>query len=87
MVFTESGGIQEGTSVLGIPCITLRDTTERPITTELGTNQVVGSDPKAILAAWGRAMEQEWEPAQIPLWDGKAAQRVLDILIEDLSAR
>ena len=85
VVFTDSGGIQEETTVLKIPCITLRDNTERPVTTEIGSNQIVGTDPKRILNAYRNVTSGEWREPQIPpLWDGKAAQRIVRILIKGL---
>ena len=85
LVLTDSGGIQEETSVLGIPCLTLRHNTERPITVELGTNRVVGTDPDTIVAAAKEALSTSWSPAEIPLWDGMAGQRIADVLLADLS--
>lgn len=86
MILTDSGGIQEETTALGIPCITMRDNTERPITVEQGTNRLVGSDPAAILAAVYHVLDGEEKPARVPeLWDGKAAQRIVAILERDLS--
>ena len=85
LVLTDSGGIQEETSVLGVPCLTLRKNTERPITCELGTNRLVGVDPNDIVAAAGEALAREWGPAEIPLWDGNTATRIVDILVNDLS--
>lgn len=80
MVLTDSGGIQEETTVLGVPCITLRSNTERPATVTEGTNMLAGSDPKKIAAAWQQAMAAP-KAARIPeLWDGRAACRILDIL-------
>lgn len=67
-----------------MPCITLRDSTERPITCELGTNVVVGSDRDGILEATHNALSREWEPAQIPLWDGRTADRIAEILVQGL---
>jgi len=84
LALTDSGGIQEETSVLGVPCLTLRHNTERPITVELGTNRVVGSDPDAIVEAARQALDGEWSPAEIPLWDGKSAERIAQVLIADL---
>lgn len=85
IVLTDSGGVQEETSVLGVPCLTLRENTERPVTCELGTNQLVGTDPDAILRAAKRALDEPCEPADIPLWDGHAASRIAGVLIGDLT--
>ena len=82
LVLTDSGGIQEETTVLGIPCLTLRENTERPITCDLGTNRLVGSDPKLIVKAAESAIASEWSAATIPYWDGRAANRIADILVE-----
>jgi UDP-N-acetylglucosamine 2-epimerase (non-hydrolysing) len=77
-VLSDSGGIQEETSVLGVPCLTLRDNTERPITVELGSSELVGSDPVRIREAWGRLMAGNWKRASpIPLWDGHTAERTV----------
>lgn len=82
LMLTDSGGIQEETSFLGIPCVTLRDNTERPITVSLGTNTVVGTEPDKILAAAFLSLDQSSpNPVSIPLWDGHAAERILDALI------
>jgi UDP-N-acetylglucosamine 2-epimerase (non-hydrolysing) len=83
LVLTDSGGLQEETTALGVPCLTLRESTERPITVEEGTNQVVGSDPARILAAAedvlaGRAAYAGRVPE---LWDGRAAERIADALL------
>jgi UDP-N-acetylglucosamine 2-epimerase (non-hydrolysing) len=85
LVLTDSGGLQEETSILGIPCLTLRPNTERPITCELGTNQVVGTDPHAVEAAAESALSRTWRPATIPLWDGHTAERIVTVLVEDLA--
>ncbi len=85
LVLTDSGGIQEETTVLGIPCITLRENTERPITVELGTNTIAGTDPANIVAAAFRALDESPNtsaPRVPPLWDGHTADRILDALIE-----
>ncbi len=80
LVLTDSGGLQEETSVLGIPCLTLRENTERPITVTHGTNRIVGVDPNAIKNAAREALGEHIEPRQIPLWDGRTAGRIVDAL-------
>jgi len=78
---TDSGGLQEETTVLRVPCITMRENTERPSTCEVGTNQLVGTDPVAILAAWEKVKAGEYDNREIPeLWDGRAAERIAEIL-------
>jgi UDP-N-acetylglucosamine 2-epimerase (non-hydrolysing) len=77
MVLTDSGGIQEETTGLGTPCLTLRDNTERPITVSEGTNQIVGTDPQAILGAVDEILRSGGKAGRIPaLWDGHAAERI-----------
>jgi UDP-N-acetylglucosamine 2-epimerase (non-hydrolysing) len=81
VVLTDSGGIQEETTVLGVPCITLRENTERPVTIEQGTNELAGLDTKKIIALSKNAFERKWKHASIPeLWDGKASERILTVL-------
>ena len=78
---TDSGGIQEETTYLGIPCLTLRENTERPITAELGTNEVVGTDTEKIIRNAKKILAGEWKKGNIPpLWDGRAAERIVNIL-------
>jgi UDP-N-acetylglucosamine 2-epimerase (non-hydrolysing) len=80
-VLTDSGGIQEETTYLGVPCLTLRDSTERPSTIEQGTNVLVGSDPKQIISAAQKMLQPRTNGHRIPkLWDGQAAPRILDVL-------
>jgi UDP-N-acetylglucosamine 2-epimerase (non-hydrolysing) len=82
IVLTDSGGIQEEATVLGIPCLTLRDNTERPITVELGTNRVVGRDPERIVRAATEALDGSRATAsRPPLWDGQASERIADVLL------
>ncbi len=81
MVLTDSGGLQEETTILGVPCITLRDNTERPITCEIGTNQLVGNKKENILNAAQSILETSQSVGNQPdLWDGKAASRIVEIL-------
>lgn len=81
LVVTDSGGIQEETTFLGVPCITLRKNTERPITVTLGTNVLVGQDSTRLHEAVDRVLQGETKPSQIPpLWDGKAGERIADVL-------
>lgn len=77
MVLTDSGGIQEETTALGVPCITIRDNTERPITIDQGTNTLVGTDPAAIIASAGEVLANGGKAGRVPeLWDGQAATRI-----------
>jgi len=85
LVLTDSGGIQEETTVLGVPCITLRENTERPITVEVGTNIIAGTNPARIVEAARQALESPADKSSIrvpELWDGHTAERILDALIE-----
>lgn len=85
VVFTDSGGIQEETTALGVPCITLRESTERPITVECGTNSVVGTDPDAIRRAWASVRDGRGKAGRQPEgWDGRAAERIVQVLQERL---
>ncbi len=83
LVLTDSGGIQEETTVLGIPCLTMRNNTERPITCTAGTNQLVGTHPPDILRAVRVALRSTPSPASVipPKWDGQAAPRIVDRLL------
>ena len=88
LVLTDSGGIQEESTILKVPCLTLRETTERPVTVDVGCNQVVGTDPARILAAYRRVMAAEKFTCGVPeKWDGHAAERIADILVASLGGR
>ncbi|PIQ82856.1 MAG: UDP-N-acetylglucosamine 2-epimerase (non-hydrolyzing) [Candidatus Omnitrophica bacterium CG11_big_fil_rev_8_21_14_0_20_64_10] len=82
LLLTDSGGVQEETTALRIPCLTLRENTERPITTRLGTNRIVGTDPDRIAAAADQALKTPPKGQIPPLWDGKAAERIAKILMK-----
>ena len=85
MVLTDSGGLQEETTVLGVPCLTLRANTERPITCTQGTNRLVGNDPRDIKAGIEVILKGDGKEAVIPdKWDGRAAERIVEVLKERL---
>jgi UDP-N-acetylglucosamine 2-epimerase (non-hydrolysing) len=87
VVLTDSGGLQEETTILGVPCLTLRDNTERPITIAHGTNVMVGTDKTRILQAFRRVLNGDWKPSGPPEgWDGHAAERIIRVL-RDISLR
>jgi UDP-N-acetylglucosamine 2-epimerase (non-hydrolysing) len=82
-VITDSEGITEETSIMGVPCITLRDNTERPETITMGTNELIGTDPKAVKPAMEKLFAGEWKKeGEIPLWDGKTAERIVEVLVK-----
>jgi UDP-N-acetylglucosamine 2-epimerase (non-hydrolysing) len=84
LVLTDSGGLQEETTVLGIPCITLRNNTERPVTVSHGTNVIAGTEKNDIVHNAVTMLNQESEPCSPPLWDGKAAHRIIDVLVTSI---
>jgi UDP-N-acetylglucosamine 2-epimerase (non-hydrolysing) len=88
LVLTDSGGIQEETTALGVPCLTLRENTERPVTVSEGTNQVVGTQPEKIIAAAREVLAGKGKQGRVPpLWDGHAAERIVEILLREVSPR
>ena len=81
-VITDSGGITEETTVMGVPCLTLRDNTERPETITMGTNELVGTDSEKLKPYLERLMAGNWKKGgEIPLWDGKTAERIVNVLV------
>jgi UDP-N-acetylglucosamine 2-epimerase (non-hydrolysing) len=83
LVLTDSGGIQEETTYLGIPCLTMRENTERPVTVEVGTNNIVGSDTQRIIDESMKIIQDKTKSGRIPeLWDGQAAERIVKIIFE-----
>jgi UDP-N-acetylglucosamine 2-epimerase (non-hydrolysing) len=85
-VLTDSGGLQEETTALKIPCITIRENTERPVTVSVGSNVVVGTDKKKIVDYGFKALKRDWKKSQIPaLWDGRASERIVSILLKVLN--
>jgi UDP-N-acetylglucosamine 2-epimerase (non-hydrolysing) len=81
LVLTDSGGVQEETTALGVPCLTLRDNTERPITVTEGTNQLVGRDPERIVTAALGALDAPQSPRTPDLWDGHAGRRIAEVIV------
>jgi UDP-N-acetylglucosamine 2-epimerase (non-hydrolysing) len=85
-VITDSGGITEEATVLGVPCLTLRNSTERPETVTVGTNELIGTDPRALTPALDRLFEGRWKKGAIPeKWDGQAAERIVAVLAQLLA--
>jgi UDP-N-acetylglucosamine 2-epimerase (non-hydrolysing) len=81
IVLTDSGGLQEETTVLGIPCLTLRENTERPVTVTHGTNRIVGSSPSRIVTEAACILDSPHRaPVLPPLWDGHASERIVEVL-------
>lgn len=80
-MLTDSGGLQEETTALKIPCITMRENTERPITIEVGSNVLAGTDPDKIIAFGKDAINGKWKKSEVPeFWDGKSSVRIVEIL-------
>jgi UDP-N-acetylglucosamine 2-epimerase (non-hydrolysing) len=80
-VITDSGGVTEETTVMGVPCVTLRDTTERPETVTLGTNELIGTDPAALKPTLDRLFAGRWKQGAIPdKWDGRTGERIAETL-------
>jgi UDP-N-acetylglucosamine 2-epimerase (non-hydrolysing) len=85
VVLTDSGGMQEETTFLKVPCLTLRDNTERPVTVERGTSRLVGNNPEKVRLGLEDVLQGRWpEGEDIPLWDGKTGDRIVEILLSDI---
>ncbi|WDN88309.1 UDP-N-acetylglucosamine 2-epimerase (non-hydrolyzing) [Desulfosarcina sp. BuS5] len=86
VVITDSGGLQEETTALGVPCITLRENTERPITIEMGTNILAGTKKESILNAYRESIKGKSKEYNVPpKWDGRAAERIWKIILKNIS--
>ncbi len=87
VVLTDSGGLQEETTALGVPCVTIRENTERPVTVDEGSNVLVGTDPERIMLETRKILRGEGKQGRRPhLWDGKAAERIVEVLTRELAA-
>jgi|SRR5690554_830653 len=85
LVLTDSGGLQEETTALKIPCITMRENTERPITADIGSNEIAGTDTQKILTLGEKALGGKWKESRIPdKWDGKASERIVKFILKEL---
>jgi len=83
-VITDSGGITEETTVMGVPCITMRDSTERPETIDIGTNELIGTNPRDLGIALDKLLSGNWKKGKIPhLWDGKTSDRIIDWFVKN----
>jgi UDP-N-acetylglucosamine 2-epimerase (non-hydrolysing) len=88
VVLTDSGGIQEETTALGVPCITLRNNTERPITVDEGTNTIAGQDAETILTIFNEVMRSGGKGGRIPqYWDGRASNRIADVIASEFGIK
>ncbi len=87
-IITDSGGITEEATVLGIPCMTLRSSTERPETVEMGTNELIGTDPQSIHPALDRLLSGKWKTGKIPpLWDGETGKRIVTTIVNKIESK
>ena len=82
VIVTDSGGLQEESTALGIPCLTMRENTERPITVEVGTSTLIGKDAEKLRAYLGQVLQSTYKKGTCPeLWDGKAAERIAAVVV------
>ena len=84
-VLTDSGGLQEETTALGVACVTIRENTERPITVNIGTNVLAGTKKESIIKAYSESIGKAKTARVPPMWDGRASERIWEILIHELS--
>jgi UDP-N-acetylglucosamine 2-epimerase (non-hydrolysing) len=85
VVLTDSGGLQEETTALGVPCVTIRENTERPVTVDEGSNVLAGTDPAVIVLEARKILRGEGKQGRRPhLWDGRAAERIVDVLTKEI---
>lgn len=87
LVITDSGGIQEETTCLGVPCVTVRENTERPVTVEKGTNIIAGTEKEKVRRAIHEQMTRKYETTPPENWDGQAAKRIVEILVQSQAQR
>jgi UDP-N-acetylglucosamine 2-epimerase (non-hydrolysing) len=85
VLLTDSGGLQEETTALSVPCVTIRENTERPITVKLGTNVLAGTSREGILKAYKECLDKAQRASIPPLWDGKASDRMWKIIVDSFS--
>ena len=87
VVLTDSGGLQEETTALRVPCVTIRENTERPITVEIGTNVLAGTTREGILQAYRDSLEKKAHAAIPPKWDGRASERIWEVLLREFEGQ
>jgi UDP-N-acetylglucosamine 2-epimerase (non-hydrolysing) len=84
LVITDSGGVQEETTYLRVPCLTVRENTERPVTVSIGTNMLIGRDPQRLIEESRKVLRGEGKRGDVPpLWDGQASERIADVVVRE----
>ena len=87
-MITDSGGITEEATVMGLPCMTLRENTERPETITMGTNELLGVNPKAIKPAMEKLFSEQWKKGSVPeMWDGNTGDRIVQLLCDNIFSK